>query len=327
MSILAQSGHEPVEKIRTILPSEWGVPRPAGLSYSGDFDQLFLLDKSNADQSTSEGSTIVTITPLEDLVSTVTLGFVVDDAINTAYDDIGERLLLLNNELEELAQIEVGDNGILDTATQARFDVSRLGLEDTQGMDVDSAREHLFILDSAASQVMRVALDAEFGLDNAAISIIDLSHLGVTDLRGIAVHPASHDLFVLSPTEQKLYELTQSSGQLVTRYDVTNLDLTDPRGLVFAPSADLTDSADTIHLFIADTNLPDNQLGRILEVALDPSRCSSPTQPTTVQRYRTFLVLIASPPPVSAQRPQRAGFWTGDRRILIRREPMRKSVR
>lgn len=281
----AQVSRATVREVRTILPSEWSVPYPAGLSYSNNFNHLFLLDKSNSDHSTVEGSTVVTITPLEDLVGTVHLDFVVDDAINTAFDDGNRRLLLLNSELSELAQIEVGGNGILDPATQVRFDVARFGLEHPEGMTVDFTGQHLFILDSAASQVIRVALD-ESGFDEAKISTIDLSHLGVTDLRGIAVHPTTNHLYVASPTEQQLFELTQS-GQSVATYDLTNLNLIDPGGLAFAPSADLTDPPDTIHLFIADSNLPDSQPVSALYLPLLLLRSGS----SLVSQYR-----IASAP-------------------------------
>jgi hypothetical protein len=121
-------------------------------------------------------------------------------------------------------------------------------------MAVDLAGRRLFILDSKASQVVSANLDDEFKL----ISRIDLGHLGDPILRGIAVHPVSHNLFVVSPPEEILYELTQS-GQFVNSYDLADLELIDPRGLAFAPSADLTDAPDTIHLYMTDSNLPDER--------------------------------------------------------------------
>jgi hypothetical protein len=134
-------------------------------------------------------------------------------------------------------------------------------------MDVDLAGRRLFILDSGASQVVSVDIDNEFEL----MAKIDLSHLDAPYLRGLAVHPANHHLFIVSPAEERLYELT-ASGQLVNTYDLAILQLTDPGGLVFGPSADLTDDPDTIHLFIADSNLSATEqlFGQILEVALDP---------------------------------------------------------
>jgi hypothetical protein len=132
------------------------------------------------------------------------------------------------------------------------FDVADLGLQDAEGMAVDPAGRRLFILDSGTSQVVSVNLEGKFAL----VSKINLEALAAPNLRGIAVHPVSHNLFVVSPSAEFLYELTQS-GHLVNSYDISDLSLVDPRGLAFAPSADLTDAPDTIHLYMADSNLPD----------------------------------------------------------------------
>jgi hypothetical protein len=268
--VSAQVDPRKAEEVRTIYPSEWGVPYPAGLSYSLDRDHLALLAKRSPDQSTVDGSTIVVITPYEDLVGTASLAFVADNAINIAYDDANDHLLLLNNEQAELAQVALGEDGLPDPDTLARFDMAYLGLENATGMDVDLAGRRLFILDSGASEIVSADLDNGFDL----ISKIDLSYLDATNLRGLAVHPLSHNLFVVSPSAEILYELTPS-GQLLNTYNLAGLDLIDLRGLAFGPSADLTDAPDTIHLFMADSNLPDDgpapqTFGRILEVELGP---------------------------------------------------------
>ena len=259
-----------VTEVRTLLPNEWGVPHPAGLSYSLDRDHLALLAKRDPTQPKAGGSTIVVITPFEDLVGTANLTFVADNAINIAYDDANARLLLLNNQQAELALVVLGEDGTPDPGTLARFDIAHLDLTNADGMSIDRASRRLFILDNGTSEVVSADADNEFEL----ISKIDLSHLGASNLRGIAIHPASHNLFVVSPDEEILYELT-GSGQLVNTYDLAVLDLADPRGVAFGPSTDPTDAPGTIHLFLADSNLPnpDQLFGRVLEVALAPGCC------------------------------------------------------
>ncbi|HLF91371.1 MAG TPA: metallophosphoesterase [Anaerolineales bacterium] len=304
-----------VEEIRTLFPSEWGVPHPTGLSYSLDLDYLFLLEKHNFDQEPAKAITVTVITPIEDWVSTVSLEFPLENRINVTYDDGSDRLLLLNNELAELAQIEVGIDGILDPATLARVGIAHLGLGDAQGMDVDFEAGRLFILDSTALQVVIANLDANFGL----VSRVDISHLDAPDLRGIAVHPGTHNLFVVSPTKHLLFELTQS-GQLVNSYDLESLHLNDPRGLDFGPSADSTDPPDTVHLFIADSQsetpiylplimikngggvdvssdirdpaqtLAAPKFGRIIEAALKPAQTPTLT-PTPINGAVRFAVI------------------------------------
>jgi hypothetical protein len=250
--VRVQAAPRTLEEVRIIYPSEWGVPYPAGLSYSLDREQLALLAKRGHAQSLPDSSSIVVITPYEDLVGTANLPFIADNAINLAYDDARDQLLLLNNQQAELVRVVVGEDGVPDPDGLARFHIAHLGLKNADGMGVDPSGGRLFVLDSATTEVVCIKLDG--GLD--LISKLDLSYLGAAKLRGLAVHPLSSNLFVVSPVEELMYELSQS-GQLITTYDLAGLDLVDPQGLAFGPSADLTDAPDTIHLFIADSNLPD----------------------------------------------------------------------
>ncbi|MEW5958501.1 MAG: Ig-like domain-containing protein, partial [Chloroflexota bacterium] len=53
-----------------------------------------------------------------------------------------------------------------------------------------------------------------------------------------------------------MYELTQT-GQVVATRDLSQFNLRDPQGLVFAPSGDLTDSPAEISLYLTDGGTPD----------------------------------------------------------------------
>jgi hypothetical protein len=282
-SALAQTRQGTVQEVRTLYPSEWNVPRPAGLAYATGFDELFLLDKNTGAPAGAEGTQIVVITPYEQFVGAVTLDFASDNAINMAFDDASGSLFLLNQAHGQLAQIKLDANGLPGPATLKRFDIGPLGLSSPQGMAVDATNERLLILDSATSHVISMTLNAGIVDAEAPFSTIDLSALGVTDLRGIAVHPLNHHLYVASPSAHKLYELTEA-GRLITSYDLGFLKLTDPGGIVFAPSADATDPPATIDLFLADSRLAGVQggahalgkaqlLGEVMELALEPEQC------------------------------------------------------
>ena len=77
-SVRAQANNGTVQEIRTIYPSEWNVPYPAGLAYANELDQLFLLDRGSPESFRRMHSTLVIITPYEDLVATIQLAFTVD---------------------------------------------------------------------------------------------------------------------------------------------------------------------------------------------------------------------------------------------------------
>ena len=253
-----QADPPPARAVRAIDPSEWGVPKRAGLTYSANLNQFFLVKQGPPGESTTGGSTVVALTPYEQLVDTVQLDFVVDDATNAAFDDNNNRLLLLNSHPAELVQIDIGNQGKLDPATMTRFDLAALDLQSADGIDVDQESHRLFILDRKAQQLVQVTLTPA-GPDNATLAKVDLGGLGFAQLRGLALNPANRHLYAVSKDQNKLVEFTQD-GQLVATHDLSALQMVAPRELVFAPSPDLTDPAETIHLFVIDSKQAADQV-------------------------------------------------------------------
>ena len=284
----AQSNTQTVEEVRTLFPSEWDVPNPVGLSYSYTFNQFLVLDDRNAGRPISARSTVVALTPLEDLMDMKEIEFGVDDASNMAFDDKGKRAFLLNGEQAKLEQIGVDADGRLDPTKRHRHDVARFGLKKARGMAVDSAGKYLFILDRDGKTVVRLTLDNESGLDNAEMVKIDVSALNETNLQGITVNPDNDHIYLLSAKKQLLFELTPE-GKLVNSFDLSSLELADVRGIAFAPSTDLTDAAETTHLFITDRGPKNNKkFGKIVEVSLQKRSRSTPR--TTTMEVTLFLV-------------------------------------
>jgi hypothetical protein len=251
----AQSDKGIVDEIRTLYPSEWSVPYPTGVAYASDLDHLFLIDRRDSSPLQGSRPTMAIITPYEDLVAMVELPLSIDDVINMTFDDVGQDLLLLVNNSSQLARLSIHENGQLSGT--AYFDVAHLGLNDAEGIAVDSDAGDLYILDSGDSQVVRAEIDDGVKV----VSKVSLKHLGNHRMRGIAIHPQSHHIFVASPSEDVLYELTVA-GQLVHRYSLSALDLVDSRAMSFAPSADLTDDPNTVHLYLVDSNLPDEAIAQ-----------------------------------------------------------------
>jgi hypothetical protein len=137
-------------------------------------------------------------------------------------------------------------------------------------MYADPSSRQLYILDRKARQVIIADMDQGFALLNK----VDLMNIQRGNLRGLAVHPTTHNLFVGVPAMALLDEFTPE-GELVQRYDLSTLQIVDQRGLAFAPSADLTDAPEIIHLYIADSNLGASAgadgavYGQVIEAALE----------------------------------------------------------
>lgn len=243
----------PLAVVRAIYPNEWGISRPSGIAYSTKFGHLFLLDKIRTNPNTA---TIVTITPHEEFISRVQVDFAVGDPLNMTFDEQRLRLLLLDRQLKKLAQINLDEQGHLNPATLRVVDLSYLYLTNIQGIATDSSGQQLFLLDKAARRIIRVPLTIDLNFPTELITSIDLSGLGAAALHGLTVQPTTGHLFINTPTQQILYEITQD-GSIVNTYPTGAVGLNAPQSFVFAPSADLTDDPAILHLFIADSYLPD----------------------------------------------------------------------
>ncbi|OUC07397.1 hypothetical protein RY27_15170, partial [Litorilinea aerophila] len=74
---------------------------------------------------------------------------------------------------------------------------------------------------------------------------------------GLARDPRDGHWSVLAADGTAVYELSPE-GTVLQRRDTRGLELVGPRGLVWAPSPDLTDGADVWHLFILDSGLQEH---------------------------------------------------------------------
>ena len=137
-ALLAQALQASGQTVRTILPSEWSVPHPAGMAFSAKYSQIHLIEKSSVKVSPLLGVDIVTITPLGYFVNTTHIDYVIGDSVNLAYADDGDRLFLLSKDAHQLAQVKRTESGVLDPATLTEFDLSALGLRQPKGMSVDA---------------------------------------------------------------------------------------------------------------------------------------------------------------------------------------------
>jgi len=275
-SVSPAQGHPAyVRLVRRIEIAEVDQPRPAGLAFLPETN-VFLISQANDPTRAMRGAeTLILLTPYGELTDTVSLGASRVDPVNLVFDSQAQRLWFLDAATRELVAIRVEPTGHLDRATLMRFETRPLGLQDPRGMAVDPKNGYLFILDSATSQLIRIAPDlAQNFEDVAALSEdrlvqVNLELSGSKSIQGLAFNPANGHLYLLSRANQTLYELTET-GQVVTAQDLSPFSLRDPQGMVFAPSGDLTDDPEALSLYVADSGLGGANGGHILELSLTP---------------------------------------------------------
>jgi len=278
-----------LKEVRAIDTNDFGLLNPAGLAFAFDANIFFVLEAHSTTQAN-----IAAMTPFEEWVASARVDVALIDPINLAYDNRGNRLLLLDTASNELVEIKRGSDGLLEHSPEAttRFQVGQLGLQAPRGLTFDPTNGHLFILDSAALQIVRLEPDAGGGLDSAAalkegrVTRIDLTPTGLVDPRGLAFNPKNGHLYLLNPVGQSIYEFT-TAGQVVAILQLPLSEFVNPQGLVFALSGDATDDPSTINLYIADNGLSGRnktgqELGRIMELSL-PTIVYVPGDAPTIQ--------------------------------------------
>ena len=221
--------------VRAIDTNDLGLLNPAGLAYSFKADLFFILEVSSTTQAN-----IATMTPSESLVAMDRVDVSLIDPINLAFDNFFNRLVLFDSATNELVEIRTRVDGHLNASPEAitRYQVGPLDLQGPRGMTFDPVNGHLYILDSAALQLVRIEPDAAGGFDGAAaliegrVSWVDLTPIGLVEPRGLALNPNNGHIYLVSPAHQSVIELI-TTGQVTTILRLPPFEFIDPQGLVF----------------------------------------------------------------------------------------------
>jgi uncharacterized protein YjiK len=314
MGIQKQPGQDEsgyFREARVLETARLGIQNPVGVAFLPAAETFLVMPARSSVKAEIGAADIAMITSVRQWVGSVRMRGAIADPINMAFDAKTNRLYLFAARTNELIELEPGADGYPDPATTRRIDAGRFGLQNPRGMTVDPATGRLFFLDGALLWVVRIEPDPSQGAGGAAalgngwISYIELEPLSRVELRGIAFNPANGHLYLLSPAEKKLYEITEA-GEIVSVRDLSSLDLADPQGMVFAPSGDRTDDPGTMSLYIADSGLDASHSaskgeGDIIELSLTPppqlSMVEGGNPATLVNTIDTSLLSPPSPDP------------------------------
>src|SRR5574341_910501 len=246
------SAQEPYHRqVRKFEMPGLGIASPAGLAFSPAASALMV--------SPSQGSAeLVFVTFVGELDGSETVATAIPDPINMAFDGKSNSLLFFDASVEELVEIEVRPNGrpLPSSGAITRFNASAFGVKEAKGMTFDPETGNLFILvvpaPPAEPRVVRIIPDARDRCVSAVFFNIVLTSLQGSQLRGIAFNPNDGHLYIMSPAEQELYEISQA-GEVLTTRDISSLELINAQNMVFAPSGDQTDDPVVMSLYIADS--------------------------------------------------------------------------
>ena len=262
-AVIAQGEPVFIMPIRAFDQDTVGPLNPVGIAFSPVANELLILEAVGPDQAPSPISDFIRISSAEERPGSVGVAASITDPINMAFDSKGQRLLFLRSSSSNLFEVRVDSQGILLPGTQKPHNNNKLGIRDPQGIAFDPASGDLFILDGDGPRLLHITPNAAGDFSDAVVSEVDLGQAGLAGLRGLAFDPANGHLHLLNPTEQKLYELTQT-GLVVATRDMSEFGLSDPQGIVIAPSGDRTDDPTQMSLYLSDSGIVAAQ-GRQLE--------------------------------------------------------------
>lgn len=235
--------------IRTFDNDDLGLTNPAGLVFSTRSNLFHVVEADTLRPPLTENSDIVRIAPYAERMGTNRLATTIQNPTNVSFDDYGRRMLILKSAPDVLITIEENAEGNLNPGTLRQQDISHFGLQDPQGVAVDPANGHLFVLDAAGPRLLRVEPDSEGDFTNGVVTEVDLQPTGLIAPQGIAYNWVSNSLFVLEPQTQQLVELT-TTGQLLTTRSFVDFTLNGKQSMSFAPTSDVTDDPANLSLFI-----------------------------------------------------------------------------
>jgi hypothetical protein len=248
----AQAPEAFIRRVPSMESEETGTLNPVGLSFSSKSKTFYVVEAQG--QAPTVNSDVIGISTFAKRKGAARIAALIEDPLNMVFDNPNSRLLALLPAPAQLLEIRENANGNLDRTTVIRHNVSRLGIQNPQGMTLDEVGGELFILDADGPRIVRVQLGSDRNFTGGSISVIDLQTQGLVSPRGIAFDPTTGHLHVLELNDQKLYELTQS-GQIFATRDLASFALKSPQAMVFAPSGDQTDDPSQMSLFLADSGL------------------------------------------------------------------------
>ena len=243
-----------ISLVQGLEPKKTGLSNPSGVAFSTQANVFYVIEALGGRQVVSDDTVIKNISVLGQDAGSTQIKLAVENPINLTMDNKFGRLLIYQNSTHQLIEIYENPAGNLNPSTLT-IHLVNFGLHDPQGMTFDPIHSTLYLLDAVGPQLVRIQSQSDGSFAGATALSVSLPWADNLNLRGIGFDPSSGNLQVVSPGEQKLYELT-ILGELVAIRDLSEFNLSNPQGMVFALSGDQTDDPSLLSLYLADNGLP-----------------------------------------------------------------------
>ena len=261
---ITQLGYFPTWDGSTIKSTD-----PAGIAYHAPSGHLFIADAEIDQTRYFTGTNIFEATRTGDAVSARYAGGN-DEPTGITYSEFDGYFYITNDDERTISRYDASLSAPLAIARTRSIDGD---LSDPEGITSDPAG-NLYIISgkSGGHGVWVAAFDADLQL-RYKFSISDR----MNDAEGIAYHPVSRHLFVVSAEQLAIFEYTLD-GTFVEEYDISGFSPppVTPQGLTFAPTFDPRDDPGSLALYIADGGDDEEPDGGIYVAAISGVKTLGP---------------------------------------------------
>src|SRR3990172_7215257 len=242
--------------INTIDTTTFGSSDPAGLGFFPANGSIWLADSEVDETSFYTGFNLFELTPSGAVLRPYSTLKFTKEPTGVTFNAVSGTLFIPDDDKKMVFEVNPLDP---ETALSS-FSTLAFGSTDPSDIAFDSTTGNLFISDGVASTVFEVT-------PSGTLVRLFLLPGVIQDAEGIAFDRCSGNLFVVSGPDKKIFEVT-TRGELVTIFDVQPFGVLHPKGITFAPSSDLGDDPNILHVYIAEYGRDEVNDGKLFEILL-----------------------------------------------------------
>jgi hypothetical protein len=247
--------------VRIIEPEKLSVVGSEGLAFNPAVNQFYLTGSYNRVVTAKNPLFLAALKLYEEDLAGFSTSTQYPTFTNgsSAYDETTKSLFIVNSSGSRILQVPANVYGGVDLTSQTvrTFSLKQLGLSKVAGLTFDPSKGRIYFLDPIRKVILNFLPD--FGTrvpgfltaKDGQINTIPLNQFQPGELVGLTLNMDYGTYFVLSSPKHTLYEINPD-GQTNSFTVLSNLNLQDPKAILFAANSDPTDQPDLQNLYILD---------------------------------------------------------------------------
>jgi DNA-binding beta-propeller fold protein YncE len=261
--------------VKVTRTRSWRVsaPDPRGLTYNARTHRLLISDSEIDETSRWAGKNLFTVSRSGRLRRAGTVAKATVEPEDVAWNNRRQQLYVVDDDTDRIFRFSRGHDRVIgtkDDPVRTVLKTRRFGSSDPEGLGLCVPKGMLLVTDSTKGRVYKIrrGRDRKFGTSDDLVGRMSTRRFGFRFPTDVTWDPRSGHLFVVSPVESSILEMTLH-GKLVRRIGLAGTTIRAADGIVFAPGS----NGRPHHLYVVDAGIDDSVKpkqndGRLFELAL-----------------------------------------------------------